>query len=286
MANPILPGVPREEQNLLYAKLSVYNQGRESFKEGGAYLVVLPRPGHDNFSLWLFAPHLERMPILFLHELSGDINESLRMASTMFYFSRRPLLIVEYSEKRMRSNGNDILAFGKYHGHYLHEILKIDPAYLSWLAYKYTPRIPKQERFVKIAQAYHSVHLDLMLRKARQKQESSRFLGRQKETVENLTLKVVRVKVEDNPYKTRVIGTTVHFYVRQLITLVDPGGNLVQFTVNSNNPSSESCCLSAFDHEFRTGEIVHIASARVARTYESNGSKYTRLSHVKLQTNY
>ena len=48
---------------------------------------------------------------------------------------------------------------GKYRGHFLHEILKIDPAYLSWVAYKFTPKIPKQERFVKIAQAYHSIHL-------------------------------------------------------------------------------------------------------------------------------
>ncbi len=27
--------------------------------------------------------------------------------------------------------------------------------------YKFTPKIPKQERFVKIAQAYHSIHLDM-----------------------------------------------------------------------------------------------------------------------------
>lgn len=58
-------------------------------------------------------------------------------------------------------------------GHFLHEILKIDPAYLSWVAYKFTPKIPKQERFVKIAQAYHSIHLDIMIRKSREKRSSS-----------------------------------------------------------------------------------------------------------------
>lgn len=36
------------------------------------------------------------------------------------------------------------------------EILKIDPAHLSWVAYKLFPKIPKQERY-KIAQAYHSI---------------------------------------------------------------------------------------------------------------------------------
>ena len=44
MANPIIPGIPQTEQDLLYSKLNAYNQGRASYKEVGAYLVVLPRP--------------------------------------------------------------------------------------------------------------------------------------------------------------------------------------------------------------------------------------------------
>lgn len=144
MANPKLPGIPEAEQALLYAKLNEYNRGRMSYKEAGAYFVVLPRPGHPTYSVWVYSPSLEKNRLLFIHELSADINESLRMASTLFFFSRRCLLIVEYNEKRMQSNGDDIISFGRYHGHYLHEILKIDPAYLSWIAYKYTPRIPNR----------------------------------------------------------------------------------------------------------------------------------------------
>lgn len=283
MSKPKLPGITETEQNLLYAKLSEYNRGRASFKEAGAYLVVLPRPGHDSYSVWVFSPELERRSILFIHDLSPDVHEALRMASTMFYFSKRCLLIVEYNEKRMQSNGEDIISFGKYHGHYLHEILKIDPAYLSWIAYKYTPRIPKQERFVAIAKAYHSVHLDLMQRKARQKRQASRFLGEAGEKLTDLTLKVMRVRLEDNPYKTRVTGSTVEFYVRQVMTLTDPAGNLAVIRLSSKNPSRASCQLSAFDHEYKPGEIVHIASARVARTYSNNGTKYTYLSHVVIQ---
>lgn len=283
MSKPKLPGITETEQNLLYAKLSEYNRGRASFKEAGAYLVVLPRPGHDSYSVWVFSPELERRSILFIHDLSPDVHEALRMASTMFYFSKRCLLIVEYNEKRMQSNGEDIISFGKYHGHYLHEILKIDPAYLSWIAYKYTPRIPKQERFVAIAKAYHSVHLDLMQRKARQKRQASRFLGEAGEKLTDLTLKVMRVRLEDNPYKTRVTGSTVEFYVRQVMTLTDPAGNLAVIRLSSKNPSRASCQLSAFDREYKPGEIVHIASARVARTYINNGTKYTYLSHVVIQ---
>lgn len=281
MANPRLPQISEAEEAVLYAKLNEYNRKRASFKEAGAYMVVLPRPGHDCYSVWIYSPLPQRQAIWFIHDLSPDINEALRMASTMFYFSLRPLLIVDYNDKRMQSNGDDIVSFGKYHGHYLHEILKIDPAYLSWIAYKYIPRIPKQERFVKIAQVYHSVHLDLMQRKAQQKKEASRFLGEVSETLKDLTLKVTRVRLEDDPYRTQVRGTSVQFYVRQVVHLVDPAGNTAVMKLSSKNPSQASCQLSAFDHEYTPGEIVHIASARVLRTYESNGSKFTRLSHVR-----
>ena len=56
MANPIIPGIPQTEQDLLYSKLNAYNQGRASYKEVGAYLVVLPRPEHPQYTLWVYSP--------------------------------------------------------------------------------------------------------------------------------------------------------------------------------------------------------------------------------------
>ena len=209
------------------------------------------------------------------------VNESLRMASTMFYYSKRCIILVDYNEKRMQSNGDDLIFFGKYRGHFLHEILKIDPAYLSWVAYKFIPKIPKQERFVKIAQAYHSIHLDIMIRKSREKRSSSRYLGELGEKLTDLKLKVTRVRLEDDPYKTRVNGTTPQFFVKQVLTLTDASGNLVTMSIPSKNPSAVSCTLSGIEHEYRLGDIIYVASAKVSRRYESYGSKYTRLSHVK-----
>ena len=107
MANPKLPGISESEQALLYAKLNEYNRGRASFKEAGVYLVVLPRPGKPNYSLWLYSPLPEKQSILYIHDLSPDINESLRIASTMFYYSRRCLILMDYNEKRMQSNGDE-----------------------------------------------------------------------------------------------------------------------------------------------------------------------------------
>lgn len=282
MANPKLPGISESEQALLYAKLNEYNRGRASFKEAGVYLVVLPRPGKPNYSLWLYSPLPEKQSILYIHDLSPDINESLRIASTMFYYSRRCLILMDYNEKRMQSNGDDLIFFGKYRGHFLHEILKVDPAYLSWIAYKFTPKIPKQERFVKIAQAYHSVHLDVMLRKSKEVRRKSRYLGEVNEKLTDLKLKVMRVRLEDDPYKTRVYGTTPQFFVKQILTLNDASGNLVTMSIPSKTPSAVSCTLSGIEHEYRPGEIIYVASAWVSRLFESYGSKYTRLSNVKL----
>ena len=149
MANPIIPGIPEAEQELLYQKLNEYNRGRTSYKDVGAYLVALPRPDYPRYSLWIYSPLPERQSIFYIQDLSTDIHESLRAASSLCYYSPRCMLLVEYNAKRMQSKGDDIIAFGKYHGHFLHEIFRIDPSYVSWIAYKFTPRIPKQERFVR-----------------------------------------------------------------------------------------------------------------------------------------
>ena len=63
MANPILPGISEAEQELLYKKLNEYNQGRTSYKEAGAYLVVLPHPESPRYSLWVYSPLPERQSI-------------------------------------------------------------------------------------------------------------------------------------------------------------------------------------------------------------------------------
>lgn len=265
----------------MYSKLNAYNQGRASYKEVGAYLVVLPRPEHLQYTLWIYSPLPGRQSIFYICDLSTDIHETLRMASTLCFYSPRSLLLVEYNAKRMQSKGDDIISVGKYHGHFLHEILRIDPAYLTWIAFKFQPRIPKQERFVQIAKIYHSVHLDIQRRKTYQT-TGGRFLGKEGEKVENLTLTVLSVRLEDNPYKTQLKGTTPYFYVRQVLKLKDSIGNFVSIRLNARTASQKSCQLPAVEHAYQVGELMEIASARIARTYIIGSTKYTRLTHVKL----
>ena len=199
MTNPLIPGITAAEQDVLYQKLNAYNLKKASFKEVGAYLVVLPRADCPRYSLWIYSPLPERQSIFYIFDLSEDIHEALRMASTLCYYSPRPLSLVEYNAKRMQNKGDDIISFGKYHGHYLHEILRIDPGYLTWIAFKFTPRIPKQERFAQIARIYHSVYIDILQRKAKQP-PAGRFLGKEGEKVTDLTLTVLSVRLDNDPY--------------------------------------------------------------------------------------
>lgn len=101
--------------------------------------------------------------------------------------------------------------------------------------------------------------------------------------MEDLTLKVLRVRLEDDPYKTIVKGNTPYFYVRQILTLEDSIGNLVTFRTSARTASRESCQLPGTEHAFQPGETVYIASARIARTYTSGNKQYTRLNYVKFK---
>lgn len=279
MANPRLPGVPPDQTESLYAKLQVYNEGRASFKETGAYLVVLPRPDHPNYTLWIYVPLPDRQVAYHVCELCQQAPEALRTASTLCFYSKRPMYIVAYNAKRMTSRGDDLIFFGKYRGHYLHEILSIDPAYLNWIAYKFEAHQPKQKRFTEIARIYCSVYEDVQKRRQAMRKQS-RFLGKEGETVSRLRLTVVSVRVEDNPYRTKVTGGTPRYYVRQLVRLKDAAGNLVSFKVNARTASLESGQVPAAEHAFKAGEQVHVGKARVTRTYLINGQCCTGLGYL------
>ena len=279
MANPIIPGIPQTEQDLLYSKLNAYNQGRASYKEVGAYLIVLPRPEHLQYTLWIYSPLPGRQSIFYICDLSTDIHETLRMASTLCFYSPRSLLLVEYMPKNAEQRGR----------HYLHrQIPRAFPArnspYRPCLSYVDSLQIPATH---PQAGTFRTDCQDLPFSPSRHttrkrtKPPVDVFWGRG-EKVENLTLTVLSVRLEDNPYKTQLKGTTPYFYVRQVLKLKDSVGNFVSIRMNARTASRKSCQLPAVEHAYQVGEIMEIASARIARTYMIGSTKYTRLTHVKL----
>ena len=83
MANPRLPNITEAEQELLYEKLNIYNQGKASYKEAGCYLVVLPREGHPNYSLWFYTPldvYKRQMNTGIINACVNTVNESCGLA--------------------------------------------------------------------------------------------------------------------------------------------------------------------------------------------------------------
>ncbi|MDO4755956.1 MAG: hypothetical protein Q4A54_06405 [Parabacteroides sp.] len=281
MANPHIPNITQQEESLLYEKLHAYNQGKASYKEVGCYLIVLPRPNYATYSLWFYTPLLEKRSVLFIKDLTTDVITSLRIATTELWYANRSIFITDYNEKRMSTHGDDLIPFGKYRGHYLYEIIRIDPNYINWIACKYTPHTPKEERFTKMAQAYNLIHLDKSKKKKRIEKKVSQFLGKVGDKLKNLTCKIIRVKLEDDPYKTRMDLTTPLFYVRQRLTAIDTQGNLINITIPSHHPSRISGQLPSSEHPYQVGEFLSISSARIAATYESKNIRYTRLTYVK-----
>lgn len=281
MANPRIPNLTEAEQQLLYEKLNLYNRTKASYKEAGCYLVVFPHEGKPLYSLWLYTPLLDRRSVLFIGDLADDVYTSLRMATGELWYANRPVLLTDYNEKRMSTHGDDLMPFGKYRGHYLYEILRIDPGYVNWLACKFEPRIPKQERMRKMAQAYMLFYMDRMLKRQKANTHAGRYLGKKGERLTNLSLKVVQVHLEDDPYKTRVEGNTPLFFVRQKVTAIDRDGNRALLSFASHYPSYASGQLSAMEQAFKPGDILSVASAKVAGTFEKNGIKYTKLNYIK-----
>ena len=251
MANPIIPGIPQTEQDLLYSKLNAYNQGRASYKEVGAYLVVLPRPEHLQYTLWIYSPLPGRQSIFYICDLSTDIHETRGWQARYASTTAQPVACGVQCQKNAEQRGR----------HYLRRQIPRtlparNPPYRPCLSYVDSFQIPtthpQQERFVQIAKIYHSVHLDIQRRKTYQT-TSGRFLGKEGEKVENLTLTVLSVRLEDNPYKTQLKGTTPYFYVRQVLKLKDSIGNFVSIRLNARTASRKSCQLPAVEHAYQVG---------------------------------
>lgn len=108
MANPIIPGIPQTEQDLLYSKLNAYNQGRASYKEVGAYLVVLPRPEHPQYTLWVYSPLPGRQSIFYICVLSTDIHETLRMEVRYASTRRAACYLWSIMPKECRAKGTTL----------------------------------------------------------------------------------------------------------------------------------------------------------------------------------
>lgn len=260
-------------------KLNAFNEGRNADK--GVYFILLPNEKSAYYTLWYYNPAAEYHPNIFLSTLDVNAINSVEKAMKAVANSLTTLIVRLHMDS-ISHNADDMISFGKYRGYHLFEVATIDPKYITWIANKYEARVQSERRFKELAATYSWVYQDLNTSRAH-KVPMSRFVGTLNEKLSDLHLTIQRVKAEDNPYKTRVIRGTTHFYVDQKIVATDESGNLFFFTIRATDRSLESGKLSNSDHAYQTGEILHIHSAKVIKHYTSRNIRYTKLGYIKLK---
>lgn len=265
-------------QRIIFEKLSVFNQGKRTDK--GRYYIQLPNGKTRYYTLWFYNPEAIYHSFICLSDLEldviGSVNKALRMVSNSYL----PVGIIREIDTPV-DNGDDILMFGKYRGAHLQEVYAIDPRYVLWIADKYEPRVKSEIRFKELATLYAKAYLDLQTRK-RYKTPDSHPVGTVGEKLANLCLTIIKVRLEDDPYKTKLVGNAAHFYVDQRITAIDEAGNLYLLTIKAKDRSLASQTLPPSSHPYAKGELLRITSAKVMKHLELHNIRYTLLGYVKL----
>lgn len=260
-------------------KLNMFNEGRNEDK--GVYYILLPNEKTAYYTLWFYNPAAEYHPNIFLSTLDvnaiNSVGKAMKAVANSFV-----KLTVKIRIESISHNADDMISFGKYRGYHLFEVALIDPKYVTWIANKYEAHVQSERRFKELAATYSWVYQDLNTSRIH-KMPVSRFVGTIDEKLTDLHLTIRRIKIEDNPYKTRVIRGTTHFYVDQKIIAADDSENLFFFTIRATDRSLESGKLSNSDHAYQVGEKIYIRSAKVIKHYASRNIRYTKLGYVKFK---
>ncbi|GGJ86590.1 exodeoxyribonuclease X C-terminal domain-containing protein [Parabacteroides faecis] len=260
-------------------KLNMFNEGRNEDK--GVYYILLPNEKTAYYTLWFYNPAAEYHPNIFLSTLDvnaiNSVGKAMKAVANSFV-----KLTVKIRIESISHNADDMISFGKYRGYHLFEVALIDPKYVTWIANKYEAHVQSERRFKELAATYSWFYQDLNTSRIH-KMPVSRFVGTIDEKLTDLHLTIRRIKIEDNPYKTRVIRGTTHFYVDQKIIAADDSENLFFFTIRATDRSLESGKLSNSDHAYQVGEKLYIRSAKVIKHYASRNIRYTKLGYVKFK---
>lgn len=260
-------------------KLNMFNEGRNEDK--GVYYILLPNEKTAYYTLWFYNPAAEYHPNIFLSTLDvnaiNSVGKAMKAVANSFV-----KLTVRIRIESISHNADDMISFGKYRGYHLFEVALIDPKYVTWIANKYEAHVQSERRFKELATTYSWVYQDLNTSRIH-KMPVSRFVGTIDEKLTDLHLTIRRIKIEDNPYKTRVIRETTHFYVDQKIIAADDSENLFFFIIRATDRSLESGKLSNSDHAYQVGEKLYIRSAKVIKHYASRNIRYTKLGYVKFK---
>ena len=269
-------GMSEEIKKIVLDKIEIFNRGKKT--ENGQYYIVLPNSKTAYYTLWFYDPDTTYHHTIYLAYLDlnviGSVNKALKLVANSYL----PLFITREIQTFL-GNGDNILTFGKYRGHYMHDVYTIDPRYIVWIANKFEAHVRSEIRFKELASIYKKVYLDLHTKK-RYKIKASQFVGSLGEKLLNLNLTVTKVSIEDDYYKTRIVRGTEYFYVDQLLTARDDIGNLFLIRVKAKDRSLATQTLATGTYEYRVGDQLKLKSAKVLKHLEIHNIKYTRIGYI------
>lgn len=274
-----LSDIPNETFQLIRERLDLFNEKRTA--EEGQYFIIFPSDKSLYYTLWFFAPSATYYSYIFISNLELNAFSSANKAIRILSNSSHRLSLDDNIEP-VQHNGDDIIMFGKYRSRHLQDIYAIDPGYVSWLADKYEPQVKSEFRFKELAVNYKKVYLDLQAKRI-SRNMSGAFVGKPGEKMQNLKLSILKVRVEDDPYKTRLVNGVEYFYVDQLITATDTDGNLFSFTIKAADRSLVSRTLAPGTHTYQKGDTIEITSSKILKHFESHDRKYTKIGYLKIK---
>lgn len=263
--------VPEEAADKVLQHIQDINRGRTT--DNGVYCISLATEFRPYYILWRIFPN-EDFPIP-IRTLAVTFEAAAERACTLLMNCNVSLEVKnnDFFEPYYATNDN-IIPFGKYRGKRLAEILYIDPSYILWIANKFVLENPRYARFVDSAKKYAVVLYELTIRK-RHISSASNYVGTPKESLKELYLNVLNVRLQVDSYKP-------DFYVDQNVLAVDRDGNRFTFLVKAAGKSMTPKQLSCHSRVIERQETLHLLSAKVMSHYESHGVRYTRLGYVKL----
>lgn len=259
-------------------QIQAFNQGKSL--EKGLFYMQMPMEEKLYYSLWFLNPEATHFPCVFLYNLELNALGSLSKALQLIRHSSCPLKLLEDQELPSHTS-YDIFTFGKYRGRHLSDIFIIDPRYLSWVADKFEAHVRNEFTFKELAQSYNKAYINLQSG-YRGNTSGKSFFGTPGDKIKALTLKIIKVRIDDDPYRTIIEQGVENFFVDQQITAKGPEGHLFLFTIKAKRKSLASRTLPPGTRTFQVGEEVKIQSAKVLKHLDFKQSKYTKIGYITL----
>ena len=266
-------GANPEMERICYDRIQRHNQSRQS--DGSCSAVQQPGKLHAEYTLWRIDKLAVYKPEAYIGRLGRTLYDACNKVLGYLHTADSPIMVVP-SDTFSLDIAAETFNFGKYKDQKVHAVCQQDPMYLDWLSKEqYRSGKSKFNRILDTVRNFAAHHAETLLRKTT---SAGRFIASIGSSIKGIDVTVQSVRYLDDPYKSR----DGRFYVDQVVTAVDADGVWYTWTVRASNYSLSSGTISSYDRPYRSGDSVHIKSARVANHVQLKGKRVNRLTYCRM----